>query len=147
MNERDFEIGGRKFKLNKIDTFKQFHIVRRLAPILGDLIPAAQKLKNVDDKKGTEEEKFEAIAKLAQPLMNGFAKLSDADSNLVLLGLCSAVEMQQMPTGNWARLSNGELMMIQDLPLQVLLQVAGRALQFNMAGFFDLLPQVSPGGK
>ena len=147
MNERDFEIGGRKFKLNKIDTFKQFHIVRRLEPILGDLIPVAQKIKDFDDKNLSEEEKFKSIAELAQPIMKGFANLSDADSNMILLGLCSAVEMQQQPIGNWARVVVGDNLMIQDLPLPLMIQIAGRAFMFNMAGFFALAPQVSHGGK
>lgn len=142
--ERDFEIGPRKFKLNKIDTFKQFHIVRRLAPILGDLIPVIMKLKGsginpdalTDDQMG-----------MFAPIMAGIAKLSDADANLVLLGLCSSVEMQQMPIGNWARVATDAGLMFQDLTLPLLFQIAGRALQFNLSGFFELHQQASLGGK
>lgn len=147
MSDRDFEIGARKFKLNKIDAFKQFHIVRRLGPILGDIIPVAQKLvgSKIDDL--SEDQKLEQIAKLAAPLMTGFSKLSDEDANKVLLGLCSAVEMQQMPAGNWARVATDSMVMFQDLDLAVLLQVAGRAFVYNLSGFFASAPQTSRNGK
>lgn len=142
MGERDFEIGSLKFKLSKIDAFKQFHIVRRIAPILADLLPAmgeVQKVAKLDSL--SESDKFEQYAKLASPLMTGLAKLSDEDSNKVLLGLLSSVEVQQ-PQGNWARVATDSMMMVQDLELPVLLQAAGRAFMFNLAGFFGALPQI-----
>lgn len=147
MSERDFSIGSKSFKLNKIDAFKQFHIVRRLGPILGDLITSMQgmsKLKTLDT--ASETEKLDQIAKLVSPIMNGLSKLSDEDANKVLLGLCSAVEVQQMPVGNWARVGSDAGLMMQDLELPVLLQIAGRAFAYNLAGFFAIAPQVSHGG-
>lgn len=146
MADRDFEIGSRKFKLNKIDTFKQFHIVRRLGPILGEIIPAAKGIAGLDETKMTEEQKFDFIAKLATPVMDGFSKLSDKDADFVLLSLCSAVEMQQS-LGNWARVATDAGLMFQDIELPLLLQIAGRAFMYNVAGFFSLMPQVSPGPK
>ncbi len=144
MNERDFELGGKKFKLNKIDAFKQFHIVRRLAPILADLIPAMKNMaataKNM--ASASESEKFEAFAEIATPLLNGLSKLSDTDANLVLHGLLASVGMSQQPAG-WAKISNGEMLMFADMELPILLQLAGRAFSFNMSAFFALLPQVS----
>lgn len=140
MSDRDFEIGGRKFKLSKIDAFKQFHIVRRIGPLLSDLLPAmkdAGKLKNMDAL--SEEEKLDQVAKFAAPLMAGFSKLGDADADLVLYGLLNAVEVQQ-PAGNWAKVASGSMLMIQDFELPILLQLAGRAFVFNLSGFFTALP-------
>lgn len=50
MSDRDFKIGDREFKLNKIDAFKQFHLVRRVGPLLADLLPAMQNMKPVSDE-------------------------------------------------------------------------------------------------
>lgn len=148
MTERDFEVAGRKFKLNKIDAFKQFHIVRRLGPVLGDIIAAAQDMGKLPKKLEdlSESEKLDQIAKLIHPVMNGISKLTDEDANKVLLGLCSAVEVQQMPLGNWARVATDAGLMIQDLELPALMQIAGRAFAYNMSGFFATAPQVSHGG-
>jgi hypothetical protein len=147
MSERDFKAGGREFKLSKLDAFKQFHIVRRLGPILGDIIPVAQKLKGIKEEGQSEEEKFETIAQLAKPIMEGLSKLSDQDANIVLLGLLSSVEVKQQPANNWARIARDGNLMIQDMELPVMLQVAGRAFAYNLAGFFAIAPQTSHGGK
>lgn len=144
MSDREFEVGGKKFKLSKIDAFKQFHIVRRVAPILADLLPAIKEMSKVSKKSAelSESEKIEQFAQIASPLMMGLSKLSDEDSNRVLLGLLSSVEIQQT-TGNWTYIARGELLMIQDLELPTLLQIAGRAFMYNLSGFFAVLPQVS----
>lgn len=150
MTEREFEAGGRKFKLSKLDAFKQFHIVRRLGPILGDVITAMQGAGKLPKVKGLEElseiEKLDQIAKLVTPIMNGLSKLSDEDANKVLLGLCSAAEVQQQPIGNWARVANESGLLMQDLDLPILIQVAGRAFAYNLTGFFAIAPQTSHGG-
>lgn len=146
MVERDFQVDGREFKLNKIDPFKQTHIVRRLGPILGDIIPVAQKLqKQVGDSK-TEDQKLESIFEVLQPLLVGFSKLSDEDFDKVFLGLLNAVEVKQAPAGNWARVARDGMLMMQDLDLPVLFRVAGMAFAYNLSGFFRTAPQISQGG-
>lgn len=139
--ERDFDYGGKKFKLNKIDPFKQFHIVRRIGPILSDILPAmkdAQRFQEVE--KMSQGQQLEMISKFASPIMNGLSKLSDADAELVLLGLLQAVEMQQA-AGNWARIATSTLLMFQDLELPAMLHLASRAFMYNLANFFAGLPQ------
>lgn len=145
MSDRDFEIGSRKFKLSKIDAFKQFHIVRRISPILADLLPAMKSFKSTmgSGKELSEEDKLDHFAKIAAPLMTGLSKLSDADSELVLYGLLGAVEMQQPPANNWAKVASGNMLMLQDLELPILLHLAGRAFMYNLAGFFAVLPKSS----
>lgn len=144
MSDRDFEIGSRKFKLSKINAMKQFHIVRRIAPILGELAPnLVQISKTVKDSGTTEDDRLEQIAQFVAPVMLGLSKLTDADANLVLMGLLSSVEMKQEATGNWSRVAVDGNLMFDDLELPLLLQAAGRAFMFNMAGFFAVLPQVS----
>lgn len=146
MNDRDFQIGARSFKLNKIDAFKQFHIVRRLAPIITDLIPILSQIKNVKDEGLSQEEKLAEFGRMLSPLTMGLSKLSDEDSDKVLKGLLSAVEIKQ-DQGNWSKIVVDSQIMFTNLELPVLLMAAGRSFVFNMSGFFDVLPQVSPGGK
>lgn len=147
MNERDFSAGGRDFRLSKLDAFKQFHIVRRLGPILGDVIPAAQKAVSSNKESASDEEKLQTIAALAAPIMNGLSKLSDQDANTVLIGLLSCVEMRQDQAKNWAKLVVGESLMFNDLELPLMLQVAGRSFMYNLSGFFSFAHPASQGGK
>jgi hypothetical protein len=143
MSERDFEIKGTSFQVNKIDVFKQYHVVRRLAPILADLLPVMGKFASMSPDE-LKQDQFESLA----PVLNGFAKLSDADSDYVLLALLSAVAMKQDSTGNYAQLVVRDIMMFKDvLDLPTTLQCAGRALLYNLKGFFSALPQVSKGSQ
>jgi hypothetical protein len=138
--ERDFNLGGREFRLSKLDPFKQFHIARRVAPIMSDLLPAFQKAarKGLTTEESisklSEDQKMEAVAEIAGPVMDGLSKLTDADSDFVLRGLLASVQMKQA-TGNWAAVATQEMLMIQDMELPVLLQIAGRAFMFNLGNF------------
>lgn len=77
MNENSFQIGEREFKLHKIDALKQFHIVRRIAPILGEILPALKAGQGLAESFDTlsNDKKFELIANFAKPVMTGFSKL------------------------------------------------------------------------
>lgn len=138
--ENKFSIGTRNFTLSKLDAFKQFHIVRRVGPILSDMLPHLAQLKSFREDLG-DADKLVQMGKLASPILDGLSKLSDADADYVLHGLLAAVEVQQA-AGNWARVFiPGTGMMINDLELPILMQVAGRSFVFNLAGFFAALPQ------
>lgn len=141
--ERTFEIGGRNFKLDKINAFKQFHIVRRIAPILAELLPAMADIAKItkSSENYSESEKLDQFGKIAGPVMNGLSKLSDSEADKVLFGLLSSVEVQQS-AGNWAKVANDSMLMIQDIELPVMLQIAGKAFMFNLSGFFAVLPQL-----
>lgn len=143
MNDREFEIGGKKFQLNKVNAIKQFHIVRRMAPILTKMVPSIGKIKDNEKSKTelSDGEKLEHIAEVAIPFMDGFAKLSDADSEIVLYGLLSCVQVQQ--AGNWAWVVVNSNLMFDDLDLPTMLQIAYKSFMFNLSGFFRVLPQVS----
>ena len=141
--DNSFEISGKKFKLCKIPAFQQFHIVRRLGPVLGKLGPAmGQVMKAANAQNQTDEQKLETIGLLIKPVMDGLSELSDEDANKVLFGLLSAVEMQQS-AGNWARVSTDTTLLFTDLELPLMLQAAGRSFMYNMSGFFAGLPRVS----
>lgn len=128
--DNSFEIGDLKFKTRKLGAFQQFHILRRLSPVLGNLAPALAKLQGLSEEQ-LQKDQFELLA----PIMDGISKLSESDSEKVLKDLLSAVEMQQ--SGNWAFLVKNDVLMFMNLDLSVLLQAAGRAFAFNMSGFFS----------
>ena len=143
MSDKDFTINGTEYKVSKIDAMKQFHIVRRISPILAELAPSMSQIARMakGDAK-SEADKFEEFAKILAPIFLGLAKLSDTDANYVLYGLLGAIEKKQ-PTGNWAKLAQGDQLMFHDMELPIMLQAAGRAFAFNLSSFFAVLPQVS----
>jgi hypothetical protein len=142
-DERSFKIGEHDFKLNKINAFKQFHVVRRVAPILGKLgivLPELAKSAKKGEHK-SQDEQFEEMAKFLEPIMDGFSKLSDEDSEFVLIQLLCAVEVHQKQFNTWARMASDKGLMFDQFELPVLLQCAGRSFMFNLSGFFASLPR------
>ena len=137
-DDRSFKVGPRSFKLNKIDAFQQFHIVRRIGPLLSELFPVFAQIKTTNVDSLSEEKKLEEFAKIAKPLMDGLARLTDSDADYVLFRLLSSVEVLQPEFNTWARIATNNGIMIQDIDLPVLIQAAGRALVYNLAGFLAL---------
>jgi hypothetical protein len=140
----DFELGGRKFKVGKLNAFKQFHLVRRLAPILADLLPTLREVQKLPKGK-SESENFDETAKVLAPILTGLSKLSDADSEFILFGLLSCVEVQIGQT--WTKMANESMLMVQDMELPALLQIAGQSFMANLSNFFAVLPATSPGAR
>jgi hypothetical protein len=140
MDNNNFEIGDRKFKVSKINAMKQFHIVRRIGPILGEMMPAIQKIAKSKEQL-SQEEQLEHAAEFVTPIMNGLSRLSDKDADFVLFSLLAAVEINQ--DGAWSKLVVNDNLMFDMLGLPVLLQAAGRAFMYNMTGFFGALRQSS----
>lgn len=137
----EFSAGGRHFKLNKINAHKQFHIVRRIGPLLAEAMPVMATIAKSKLDDMSEEEKLQEFAKIAQPIMDGLSKLSDKDADYVLFSLLGSVEVQQEQHNMWSRVASDGGIMMQDIELPVLLQAAGQALMFNLSGFFASLPR------
>lgn len=142
MADNSFEINGTQFKISKINAMKQFHIVRRIGPILSRMTPAMQKIAKANESGMSEDDKLQQFVEFAAPIMDGLSELSDKDSEFVLNSLLSAVEIQQSG-GNWAKLVIDNNLMFSSLELPILLQAAGRAFMYNMTGFFGVLQQTS----
>lgn len=121
----EFELEGRTYRANKIDARAQFHIVRRLAPVLGEIAPALQ-------GKG----RLGALP----PLANAVAKLTDSDADYVIFGLLKAVVRKQDQGLGWGPVATGEQLMYDDITMPLMLKLAWQSFSFNMSGFFAALP-------
>ena len=121
----EFELEGRTYRANKIDARTQFHIVRRLAPVLGEIAPALQGKGGLD---------------ALPPLANAVAKLTDSDADYVIFGLLRAVVRKQDQGLGWGPVATGEQLMYDDITMPLMLKLAWQSFSFNMSGFFAALP-------
>lgn len=141
--DNSFEIGPQKFKMRKVDALAQFHIVRRIGPLLSEVLPALGSIKTAKTEGQTEKETFEEFSKILSPIFTGLSKLSDEDANFVLFRLLGCVEVYQDQFNSWATIATPQGIKMQDIELPVLMQAAGRALMFNLSGFLALSPRKS----
>lgn len=123
-----FEIEGNTYKAGKLDARTQFHIVRRLAPVFGELSAS------VSGKGGVE-----AIG----PLANAIAKLSDSDADYVLFGLLKVVQREQPNGLGWGPVATADSLMYADITMATMLQIAYKCFMLNMSSFFQGLPSIS----
>lgn len=140
MSQVDAEIRGRKFRFGKIDALKQFHVARRISPILTDAMPAMKQMKALEGAgfdKLSNDEKLDKVTAVMAPFISGMAKLDDKDAELVLFTLLSCTEVYQDQFKTWAKVANDKMIMMQDLDLPTLLQAAGRSFMHNLSGFFS----------
>lgn len=122
----EFELDGHTYRVGKLDARAQFHIVRRLAPVLGELAPALQ-----GGKGGLDA---------LPPIATAVAKLSDADADYCIFGLLKVVSRKQPNGLGWGPVSTENLLMYDDIGMTQMLKLAWEALTFNMSGFFAALP-------
>ena len=125
----DFEIAGQQYRSGKMDAFRQFHVSRRIAPVLSGLAAGAAGL------SGAEPD--QEFAAFLQPLVTGIASMSDADCDYVLHACLGVVKRQQ---GNaWAPIfiAQGNSLMFDDIDLSVMLQIASRVIQDNLGNFIQ----------
>ena len=122
----ELELDGHTYRVGKLDARAQFHIVRRLAPVLGELAPALQ-----GGKGGLD---------VLPPIATAVAKLSDADADYCIFGLLKVVSRKQPNGLGWGPVSTENLLMYDDIGMTQMLKLAWEALTFNMSGFFAVLP-------
>lgn len=147
MSTATAKINATEFKFNRLDAVAQFHIARRLAPLLSELGPLLEafkksKLSPEDLKNGNVGELLTAM----QPLATALAKLPDDEANAILFGLLAGVEMEQVG-GGYSKVSQGRQLLFANLNMATLVQLAGRSLVHNFADFFTALPSASQQGE
>lgn len=125
MNE--VEIGGRRYRTGKLDAFKQFHLFRKLMPILsglGAMFAASE----------TEESAVDFWSSLG-PVANALATMSQEDSEYILK-TCMAVCTTWNGQG-WSRIAspNGD-MMFDDINAMDMLMLSFEVVKDNLGGFF-----------
>ena len=118
----EFELAGNTYRAGKMDTFKQFHVSRRLVPILGNVAGA------VTGEAGFED--------MVQPLMVGIAGMTDADCDFILEACLKVVQRQQGTTWSPIYAGANQALMFDDIDMSVMLQIAGKVIQDNLSGFF-----------
>lgn len=128
----EFEINGLGFRMGKLDAFRQFHLSRKIAPIIPTLIPV---FVQISKGEGSLIDRLGDVAKLLEPFAEGLARMSDEDSEYVLTACLSVV--QRNVGGKWAPIwsTQARACMFDDLDLGVLMQIAIKVIQDSLGPF------------
>lgn len=145
----EFTVGGHTYRAGKLDARRQFHVTRRLAPLLAEFMTPDVAAALKGPGQGADAAIPEAqLAGMMTAVAERLGDLPDESLDYVINHCLLVVERQQA-TGGWARVMlSGERLMFEDLDMRGLLEITWKVLQDSLAGFFDgLRPGLSGGAR
>lgn len=98
MNE--FEMDGNRYRINKLDTIKQWHLSRKVSPLIPPLIPVFMKIA----RAGGLMNDIEGIGELLGPFAEGISTMSDEHSEYVFNTCLGAVQRFNGVDSKWLRI-------------------------------------------
>lgn len=139
-----FTCGSHTYRAANIDARKQFHIVRRLAPLLGGLGPALGKMESLK-KEGFKAADISAsdMESVLPAITGALSGMDDDTADYVIFGLLAAIHRQEPQGLGWAPVAPSGSLMYQDITMPQMLTLAGRALVANLGDFFVVLNSLS----
>lgn len=140
----ELEIGGNAYRINSMSAMTQFHVMRKLGPVLPGIVPvlaqAAAALPQADGQEDgsamTTVDGVAAIAMAARPLLDGLAAMADADAEYVINHCLSAVMRRDAGGKSWSAVSRDGVTMFDDIDLMTSMQIVWAVLRENYTGFF-----------
>lgn len=137
----EIDLNGNRYSIGKLSAKQQFHISRRIAPILPTLIPVFVRLAS-----GTRvvSEDPGGLADVLQPLADGLAAMKDEYAEYVLDTCLQVVQRKQEHgwAGIWS--SQQRTPMFQDIDLGVMLPLVMRVITVNLGPFMQGLLTSQP---
>lgn len=161
----EFNVAGQSYRTAKIDAMRQFHLSRKIAPVIPALIPVFGKLAEakkaavkVAIEKGMTPEQAEEIevspftsdpfgmVSLFEPFAAAVASMSDESAEYVM-GTCLSVISRQQGT-TWSPVWNDrqKVCMFDDIDSGVMLQLAAHVVRESLGPFLAGLLSTSAQG-
>ncbi len=132
----EFTIADHQYQAGKLSARRQFHVSRRLAPLMAPVIPAF--VRAVKDGQSLRDP--EVLEMLVGPIAEGLSKMADADAEYVI-DECLGVVRRYVPEHkHWAAIWNpgAGLPMFDDLnDLALVLRIVMRVVQDSLGPFIQ----------
>lgn len=157
----DFELGADTYRIGKLNAFQQFHLSRKVAPVIPTLIPVFLKLQGsardqavaaaAGESPGTGATPLsgdlEGLAALMQPFADGIAGMPDEVAEFILGTCLGAVQRKQGTAWFPVWSASQNVCMFDDLDLGVMLKLSVRVITESLGPFLRgmLTGQGTPG--
>lgn len=140
----ELEIGGNTYRINSMPAMTQFHVMRKLGPVLPGIVPVlAQAAAALPQADGQEDggamatvDGVAAIAMAARPLLDGLAAMADADAEYVINHCLSAVMRRDAGGKSWSAVHRDGVTMFDDIDMMTSMQIVWAVLRENYTSFF-----------
>jgi len=125
---------GKTYRIGKMTAFQQFHVSRKISPLIPPLIPVFMQI-----AKDSGANNIAQLSALFQPFCEGFAALSDETAEYVISNCLSVVRRRNdkdefVPI--WS--TGGKVVMFDDInDLSTLLRLVLRVIQDSLGNFLS----------
>lgn len=126
-------IAGQNYRIGKLNALTQFHVVRRLGPVLATMGVSMGML-----KQGLNLTQ-ESFLELLGPITGVLAQMSNEDTDYIIFTCLSAVSRQQGDTG-FAPVATANRLMFEDIDLPAMLRLVVEVLKASLGNFLMELP-------
>ncbi|MDV7233108.1 hypothetical protein R4487_08660 [Acinetobacter baumannii] len=139
------QIGNYDYEIGRLNAIDQFHVSRKIAPIIptimpiltelakGELQKTIEKLESAEenDVSGLAEANLESLGSALQPLMDAFAKMPEDDVDYVIKKCLTAVSR------NGAKVVVRDAIMFDDLGMEHILPLTIAVIRTNLGNFIQ----------
>ncbi len=125
----EFEINGKKYRARPLNARAQFHIVRRLAPVLSSLKDMFA-VATLAPEARENDDQASALFEASGPFLEAINKMSDEDTDYII-DRCLEVTMRVGPDGSAQAMWNAAARrpMFDDLTMIEMLSIVWNVLQ------------------
>lgn len=123
----EITIAKQTYRIGKMNALQQFHVARRLAPILATMGLSLRQL--ADGSKMSIDDFLPVLG----PVTEILARMSDEDSNYVIFSALAVSERKQ--GDKFAPVVVSANLMFQDLDLPAMMRLVVEVLNENLGGF------------
>ncbi|MFL9476095.1 phage tail assembly chaperone [Acinetobacter baumannii] len=139
------QIGNYDYEIGRLNAIDQFHVSRKIAPIIPTIMPiltelakgqlqkTIEKLESAEenDVSGLAEANLESLGEALQPLMDAFAKMPEDDVDYVIKKCLTVVSR------NGAKVVVRDAIMFDDLGMEHILPLTIAVIRTNLGNFIQ----------
>ena len=129
----EIELHGQSYRIGKLDAFKQFHVSRKIAPMVPTLIPIFVEISSNADIFGD----IDRLSTALLPFADAVAGMKDEDAEYVISTCLSSVQRKSGTA--WAKVWNDQAnaCMFDDLDLSTMLPLVVHSIKENLGSFIS----------
>ena len=120
---KEVEVGPNRYSIGKLDALKQFHVARRLVPVLAAFT-------KIGENKGVPQLKVGTLLPIAEAL----SKMSDEETEYIIQTCLAVVKRQD--SGSWQYVMIQGRFVYQDITMADMVKLTSEAIMENMGDFF-----------
>lgn len=132
----EITLNEQQYRVGKLDAMKQFHVTRRIGPLLPKLVPALMgkdKLLAVIGSDALTEQAAIDAAEAVAPFVNALADMTDEASEYVITACMGVVTRQQ--ANGWRPVWGGGTSLFDDMDMGVIGPLVVRVISESLGPF------------